>query len=186
MTQKHGRRYEHELVNGLDEITNEDVWVTTVGYSGNAAGDGCDVVVTVGVGDTYQYNIEAKKRQGESGKRISGVFSGSATDESGLEEVQRLIDTTPPWAKPMVALKMDHRKLIVLDARWIMSEVGGYEHDVPPTAQKRIEMLEPRLTPSNSISMIKPETTFWPSSRASPDDAVVLAEALGLSYEDTE
>jgi hypothetical protein len=36
------------------------------------------------------------------------------------------------------------------------------------------------LTPSENVSMVKPETGQWPSARTAADDAVVLAEELGL------
>jgi len=45
MTQQHGRRYEHELAQQLDSVAETDTWVTTAGYSGNSAIDGCDIVV---------------------------------------------------------------------------------------------------------------------------------------------
>jgi len=86
MTQQHGRRYEHELVNGLDEITPPEVWLTSAGYSGNSKADDCDIVITVDPKfatrhDTRQFNIEAKRRQAESGKRVI-AFSGSSGEET--------------------------------------------------------------------------------------------------------
>lgn len=191
MTQKHGRRFELSLVNDVDEITPEEVWTTTVGYSGSANADGCDIVVTIDpqiltYDDVVQYNIEAKKRQAEGGKRHSSVFGGSEKDETGVEELRRLVLTTPPWADPIVSLKFDHRRLIVLDARWILDHVGegDYQDILFGAARTLLEIVQPRTTPSDNISMVKPSLDDWPSAQAAEDDAVVLAEKLGLPYDD--
>lgn len=188
MSQQHGRRYEHQLVNGLDEITPEEVWVTSCGYSGNSKADGCDMVITVDPSlalrnDTRQINVEAKKRQGESGQRISNVFSGSSGDETGLDELDRLVENTPVWADPVAAIKFDRRKLLVLDARWLLSYLDVIDRVIPPTIASVFSVVQPRLTPSESVSMVKPDTGQWPSSQASRDDVVVLADRLGLPYE---
>jgi hypothetical protein len=180
----HGRRYEHELVNGLDEVTAPEVWTTTVGYSGNASGDACDLVVTLDTklllrGESYQVNIEAKKRQGEPGKRVSGVFAGGETDETGVAELQRFVDATPEWADPIVAIKFDRRKLCVLDATELLSALGVRKQPMNRNIEL-LEILDPRLTPSENVSMVKPVTSEWPSARTAADDAEVLAEELGL------
>jgi len=186
VTQKHGRRFEHELVNGLDKITPNEVWVTTAGYSGSAVADACDLVITLDPklkvrGDPNQVNIEAKKRQGKSGNRVS-VFSGSETDETGLEEVQRLVDGTPDWSDSIVAIKFDRRKLVVLDARWILSALDECDTPVP----SGVKLHEPRLTPSDNISMVKPSLDDWASATAADSDEVVLAHRLGLPFSEVE
>lgn len=187
MTQQHGRTYEHTLSRELDAATTSDVWVTTAGYSGNAAVDACDVVVTVDpkvrlASETPQYNVEAKKRQGEGGKRVSGVFGGSG-DETGLAELWRLVDATPRWADPIVVVAFDHRKPVVLDARWLLYELDDRDHYAGTVNAAPLDALDPRLTPSNNVSMIKPTLDEWPSARASPDDGYVVADALGLPIE---
>lgn len=182
MTQQHGRRFEHELVNGLDEITPEEVWVTSAGYSGNATADDCDLVVTIDPKlatseETTQYNIEAKKRTGDSGNRVT-VFGGSSGDETGVDELRRLAESTPEWADPIVAIKFDRRKLSVLDARWVLSACDRLDYPIP----SGVNVHEARLTPSESVSMVKPTLDTWESSRAAQSDAVVLAEKLGVPY----
>lgn len=184
MTQQHGRRFEHDLVNGLTEVTTDDVWVAAVGWSGNSKYGGCDLVASVSPElatshMTPMYCIEAKKRNAESGKRCSRALEGSADDESGLEELWRLVESAPSWADPVIALKFDHRELSVLDARWILDELGEMEFGVPNS----VNLHEPRLTPSENVSMVKPTLDDWRSSQAAPDDAVVLAERLGIPYE---
>jgi hypothetical protein len=189
MTQKHGRKFELDLFNGINDITPEEVWVTTAGYSGNAKGDGCDLVITVDPkvltkNEPQQINCEAKKRQGEGGKRVSNVFTGSEKEETGVEELKRLVVTTPAWADPIVALKFDRRKLVVLDARWILDAIGERDCYVPANITQGImEVLDPRTTPSGNISMFKPTLTEWESSRAAPADEVELCERLGLPHE---
>jgi len=181
-----GRNYEHELSAGLADVTPPEVWVTTCGYSGNAGIDACDIVVTVDPqyalrGETRQFNIEAKKRQGESGKRVSNVFAGGEDGETGVEELQRFVEATPSWAKPVVALKFSRRKLVVLDGRWILAAVGVSKWPIPTDVKETIfSVLEPRATPTGNVSMIKPTTDAVLSARKAQDDEVVLAEQLGL------
>lgn len=190
MTNKHGRNFEHTLANGVDDITPREVWTTTVGYSGNADTDDCDVVITVDPKyatrhDTRQFNVEAKKRNVDSGKRASKVFGGGKTFETGVEELQRFIEGTPSWADPIVAIKFDRRKLIVLDGRWLLDalDLGGM---APPSSESILDVLSPRTTRSDNVSMVKPTLEQWPSASASMDDATVLCERLGLPYEDGE
>lgn len=184
--QQHGRRFEHELVNGLEEITPREVWVTTCGFSGSANADDCDLVVTVDPhfttrGETRQYNIEVKKKQGDRGNRVT-VFSGSSDGDSGLDELQAVADGAPPWADPVVAVKFDHCKLVVLDVRWLLGDLGVVDVGVP----SGVKTFDSRLTDSDNVSMRKPELGEWDSARASPDDAVVLAKRLGLPYSEDD
>jgi len=186
MTQQHGRRYEHTLAQSLNKNTWDDVWVTTAGYSGNSAVDACDLVVTVSPklatrSEELQYNIEAKKRQGEAGKRTI-VFGGSS-DETGVEEVERLIAGTPPWGRPLIALKWDHRQLFIVDARGVLFECDDYEPEFnmePVVRPSSLAGMEPRITASGSISMIKPDTNQWPSAQAGMEDGKYLADELEL------
>lgn len=184
MTRK-GRDYEHELVNGIDEITPTEVWVTSCGYSGNSLSDACDIVLTL---DPYlctshqdtQVNIEVKKRSGKSGNRVV-VFEGGSPDETGLEELQRFVEATPDWADSILAIKFDHRKLVVLDAEWVLDELDECgEYYVPLAVEGILDTLLPRLTDSDNISMKKPLLAEWVSSKAARPDERVLAERLGL------
>lgn len=186
MTQGHGREYEHTLCGQIDEVTPPEVWTTTCGYSGNAGVDACDIVVTVDPklalqSETIQYNIEAKRRQGESGKRVSNVFAGGKTDETGLEELHRFVANTPEWADPVVVLKFDHRKVITLDARWVLTALDEDKWHIPRSIKDGIlDALSPRLTPSENISMNKPPLSSWESATSSEIDGLVVANDLGL------
>ena len=196
MTQKHGRNYEHTLASALVENTWDDVWVTTCGYSGNSAIDSGDLVVTVSPKlatshEELQINIEAKKRQGETGKRTI-VFGGSASEETGVDEVERLIEGTPSWGKPLIALKWDHRQLFCCDARSLLGLCEGYENDSLNDQQQSIisakestspnltalKAMQPRVTASGSISMIKPSCDEWPAARSGTPDGKYLADVL--------
>lgn len=186
MSPKTGRNYEHTLANGVAEVTPREVWTTTVGWSGNSSTDSCDIAIVVDPklaisSETTMFTVECKRRNVDSGKRASKVFGGGKTFETGVEELQRFIDGTPSWADPIVAIKFDRRKLVVLDGRWLLDALGlgGF---APPSAETLIDLLEPRTTRSDNISMIKPTLENWPSSKQSEDDAVVLCERLGLPY----
>jgi len=181
VSNQHGRRHEHDLNNSLNEVTTNDVWSTTSGYSGNAESDNCDLIVTVSPKyqtrqEKRQINIEAKKiTSGKAGNRTI-LFSGSSGGETGVEELYRLIESTPDWGQPVVTVKFSRRKLVVIDARGLHAAVSPNEFH----PSERVEMLEPRATDSGSISVVKPELDYWESSSAAPRDSVVLAQALGL------
>lgn len=169
-------------MNGLDDVTPSEVWVGTLGYSGNSASGDCDFVITVSPKlatktEASQYNGEAKKVQAESGKRTT-VFSGSSGDESGMEEVKRLVESTPSFVTPILAIKFDHRKLVVLDARHLVYELSDGECGILPPDS--VCLHDARLTPSENISMRKPELSQWKSATAADSDPVVLARKLGL------
>jgi len=183
MSQQHGRRYEHDLVGDLDDRVSDETWVTSAGYSGNAAYDHCDIAVAVDptlrtAHEPLLYCIEAKKRQGDGGKRVSDVFAGGGDDETGLDELRRLVDSTPEWGCPLLAIKFDHRKLVVLDARDLRRYLDGTEVLATPTGI--YETLDPRVTPSENVSMVKPPLESWDSAQVGPPDAVVLATAMGV------
>ena len=188
---KKGRKHEHDLVNGLATVTPDEVWVSTTGYSGNDATAACDFVITV---DPYlltthengQYNVEAKITSGDRGKRISTVFSGGRGGETGIEELRRLVQTTPGWAHPVVTISIDHCKLFVLDARNVLYELDEHPDQYPQRQLDALNVLQPRCTPSDNVSVVKPSLDDWASSAVSPADEVVLAKALGLPLvEDT-
>lgn len=197
MTQQHGRRYEHTLAGQLTEATTRDVWLSTVGYSGNSAIGSSDIVVAVSPdaqtrGQNGLYLIEAKKRQAESGKRCSYVFSGSEDEETGVEELLRFINGTPDWAIPVVVISFDRRKPIVFDARmlatWLVTsgevDTATFSDvkDVRPIEEHEslIRALAPRTTPSDNISMVKPETDELDSATVSPPEGEVVADVLRL------
>jgi len=74
MTQQHGRRFEHDLTTELAAATTDDVWVRCVGYSGNSAVGGSDLVVTV--------NPAATSRGGVSSFGTDASDGTDATDDS--------------------------------------------------------------------------------------------------------
>jgi hypothetical protein len=168
------------------------VWVTTAGYSGNAAIDACDVVITVDpqfatAHETMQYNIEAKKRRGEGGKRVSSVFGGGKTDESGIDELQRFVDATPSWADPIVVIKFDRREAVVFDAQSLLVYLEVRDGIIPKEITTLFtDVLQPRVTPSGNVSMVKPPLSEWNSESAGKDHAVKTAQQLGLPLVDDD
>jgi len=176
MTQQHGRSYEHELAGLVEQASTDYAWVTTCGWSGNSTVDDADIVITASLTrktrfNPVQYNIEAKKRNGDAGYRLS-VASGSQGDETGVEEIQRLIDGTPEWGRALVAIKFDRRKVFVAPAELLLGIATDQvaEDDLGTSAMEQALLaMAPRTTPSDSISMIKPETNVWPSARGEHD-----------------
>jgi len=185
MTQKHGREHEHDLNNSLNQATTNGVWATTVGYSGNAASDNSDIVVTVDPQwelQDYgtQFNIEAKKiTRGTDGNRVT-VFRGSSGGETGLDELHRLFAASPEWGHSVVTMKFSRKRLVVVDVRGLLAATGDMKWPVSDV----VEMLEPRATPSDNVSVVAPTLDNWDSARASPSDGAVLAQELGLPLRD--
>lgn len=176
-----GRNYEHDLAAELYNVTPREVWLSTIGFSGNSRIGSADIVVTLDPkltvrGEPYQYQIEAKKRSGESGNRVT-VASGGKTDETGFEEIERFVEGTPTWATPVLAIKFDRRELSVLNAAQLLRDV---EHD-RPVAQRPHEA---RFTEGGSLSMVKPTLDEWTSASAGRPDGVVLADELNIPYTD--
>jgi len=192
MTQQHGRSYEHTLAGLIDDVVDKYAWVTTCGYSGNSTVDDADLVITASLRrktrfNPVQYNIEAKKRQGDAGYRVI-IASGSQGDETGVEEIQRLIDGTPEWGRAQIALKFDRRRVMVIPAELLLGVATG-ELDDDDLGTSEIEQtlleLSPRTTDSDSISMIKPETNVWPSARGE-DDGEYICEFLDIPYTEAD
>lgn len=173
-----GRRAEHDLAAELDDVTTDEVWVTTCGWSGNAEVDACDLVITV---DPYlctsfkdaQYNVEVKTSTGDAGYR-STVFRGSSNDETGIEELERFVAATPRWAQPTLVISFDHRAPLVYDARRFVRIARGEEKDVDGGFHGV------RTTDGGNVSMVKPETDDHPSARAIEDDGTYVATKLAL------
>lgn len=189
MTQQHGRSYEHELAGKIVDASTDYAWVTTCGYSGNSTIDDADLVITSLTNrntrfNPVQYNIEAKKKRGEAGYRVSDAISGSRGDESGVEELQRLIDGTPEWGRAQVAIKFNRRLVFVVPAELLLGvATGELDEDDLGTSEMEQALLsmKPKTTPSDSISMIKPETDVWPSARGE-DDGEYVCEFLDIPY----
>lgn len=174
-----GKRYELDLKNSIIEATNEHVTAMRPDYSGNSKHSVADIRVTVdkgarfGDGSVEDYYIEAKKRSGPQGQR-QRVLSGSSKGQSGKEELNDLIMGTPSWAEPRVAVKFDHRELIVLDAKELLFDIEDPEYMSDQFNHGA------RLTPANSVSMVKPTLGEWNSTSAGEPDHIRLLHDLGI------
>jgi len=175
-----GKRYEMELVNGLCE--RDGVWAGRPDYSGNSKHAVADIVALVDDdGDTTGAFIEVKKRQAESGKRTT-VCSGSADEQSGLEELRELIAGTPDWAAAYFAVKFDHRELVVIPAKWLCAALRADKHYSSPNkaydTSNVMNFHSARLTPAENVSMVKPTLDEWESSTSGVSDVQKIANEI--------
>jgi len=104
------------------------------------------------------------------------VFQKTSGGETGVEQIERLVESTPDWAKPIITIKFSRRKLVVFDARELLSALGECDYHVGDT----VSMLQPRDTKTDNISLVMPTLDNWKSASASLRDSVVLAQTLGL------
>lgn len=201
-----GRTYELDTVRGIHEATDSDfVWATAIDYSGGAADSNADIAIVYPEGReaTELQLVELKKRQGDDGNRVV-VMGGSGTDETGRDELRRLVDAGPRMATSWLAIKFDHRELVCVPAAWVwervvdaeLSEDYRHTNEIPSDAAQRyvrrtrtpsywtpsdeLKRLAPRLTDADSLSMVKPSLDWWESSSAGRDDVSVLLNTMDV------
>lgn len=170
-----GKQYELDCVNGLTEATSNEVWVTRPDFSGNSKYAFADVAVVWRDMDGFINGafIELKKRSPGNGKRASDTFSGSSQGQTGLEELKELRDKTPPWGEPWAGVKFPNRQLIMRRADHLYTKLvwgEGYGR------------LGPRVTPSDNVSVRKPDVDeAWPSAQSGESDETVILDAIGVN-----
>lgn len=174
-----GRRAEMRLYNDISRNTTDTVHANVSDHSGNADSSFSDIEVYFldhvdGVKRLCGAFTEIKKRQAASGKRCI-VMAGSSDGDSGLDELEHLIEETPIWGKAWIIIKFDHRRPIVLGAKRLHGAlIDEISSDGPP-------LFDARLTPSDNISMRKPTLDEWESSAAADPDWKVILEEIGVS-----
>lgn len=185
-----GRTFELDTRRDMKSAVDERfVWVTVPDYSGVAKGSSGDIAVIYGThyhGHVHGDFIEMKKRTAEEGHRCN-VMSGSAKDECGLDELERLIDGCPNWGEPYVAIKFNNREIIVIHAQDLHDYLMDEELDTFNSAQAERNFHDARLTDAGSISMRKPALSYWESSTAGQDDHLKILEQTGgdqLSFDE--
>lgn len=163
-----GKQYELDIVRDLHEATTEEVWVTRPDFSGNSKYAFADVAI---VWPEFRYKeakgvfLELKKRSPGDGKRASGTMSGSSDGQNGKEELEELVEKTPPWGESTVGVKFPNRELIMYDAEYLLSVLRNDEWSA---------IGDPQLTPSGNISVKKPTLEEWDSAQSGVADVVKI------------
>lgn len=187
-----GKRFELDLKNDINEHTKPWVKAHRPDYSGSSVGEVADIMVVwqaeryspqrpCGHPERHVAYIESKKRSGVKEGNRKVVMNGSSQDQSGLEELEELIEESPSWADCYVAIKFPNRELIVLDASKLYTHLQDYA--------AKMYYLEAynhgaRLTPSDNISMRKPTLDEWPSTQSGLDDHEKLLREIGVEQYD--
>lgn len=167
-----GKDYELDIKNAIMENTTDEVVAVRPDFSGNSRFSVADVIILWPdhrTGEIRGAFVELKKRSGQAGYRIR-IMEGSSKGDSGLDELEGLIDGTPPWGDPWVMVKFDRREAIITDAVHLHAAVVDGEIDIHGA----------QLTPADSISMRKPELDDWASSTAGREDYRKLLDAVGV------
>lgn len=168
-----GKRFELRIKNDINEITPRAVKAHRPDFSGNSRGEVADVMV---VWQDNNHNrfvdyIELKKRSGVDEGNRKVVMSGSSDGQSGVDELQELVDESPPWTRQWLGVKFQHRELMVFRAEYLLDYLD--QDDAPHGA---------RTTRGHNISMIKPTLDGWPSTAGGKADEVKLLDELGVDY----
>lgn len=172
-----GKRYELDTKNEVMANTTDEVIALRPDYSGNSLHSISDVsIIWPDYADSIIHGafIEMKKRSGEAGYRTT-VMDGSSKGESGLEELQHLVENTPPWGTPWIVVKFDNREVAVFNAEELLKKVEAMSEDTDNPA-----FFGARLTPAGSISMVKPTLDDWNSSTAGRDDHIKILDTVGV------
>lgn len=184
-----GRQFELDMVRDINSVTDSDmVFCATLDYSGVASDSDADLVLSWWQEREWYalHLIELKKRSGEDGKRFeTHPLSGSTPEQDGAKELARLASTGPNHADRWLALKPDHRELVVVNATWLQDYInddieGAYFPSWKKPSDDVVEAVSPRLTPGGNVSMTKPSLDVWQSSSAGKDDAIALLDALNI------
>jgi len=196
-----GRRFELDTKNNINENTHEWVKAHRPDFSGNSKGEVADIMAVwqaerysdqrpSGHPERHVAYGELKKVGGVDEGNRKRVFTGSSKGQSGLEEVQDLVNGSPSWSKTVVGVKFPNRELIVLDAEVLLhylrreEEGWGKWPGKDSTSYDKCERHGVRLTPADSISMVKPELDWWPSSQAGKSDWEKFCLEVGLEKYD--
>jgi len=175
-----GRSWELKIYNKISENTDGEVHAAISDYSGVAAASFCDVEVyhwSDEIDGIVGAFCELKKRKGKAGNRTI-VMSGSSTDETGLEELKRLIDGTPSWGTAYVIINWTNRRPVIIEAR-VLYDALVNDDDVWETSAGP-PYFDARLTNKDSISMRKPTLDKWHSAASSDEDWKVIADGIGV------
>jgi hypothetical protein len=191
-----GKRFELDTKNSINDATHEWVKAHRPDFSGNSVGEVADVMVVweaqrYGDAPRHVAYVELKKRSGvEEGNR-KVVMEGSSDGQSGVDELEELINESPSWSDTYVGVKFPNRELIVIDAEvllhWLRREEEGWgqdflaaDHTVFEDDYQLCEQVGARLTRGHNISMVKPELDWWPSSQGGKDDHIKLLHGIGV------
>lgn len=180
---KKGKRFELGIKNDANAATREWVKAHRPDFSGNSVGEVADVMVVweaqrYGDAPRHVAYVELKKRSGvEEGNR-KVVMSGSSDGQSGVDELEELINESPSWTDTYVGVKFPNRELIVIEANELLDYLKYGDEDKPE------EFHGARLTRGHNISMVKPELDWWPSSQSGEDDHIKLLHGIGIENYD--
>ena len=170
-----GKAYELSIKNDINDNTDENVKAHRPDFSGNSKGEVADVMV---VWHYYEPNVaylELKKRSGVDEGNRKVVMSGSSDGQNGIEELEELIDESPPWTKQYVVYKFQNRAPLIFHAPTLLDYLR--DDDYEGTVE---EWHGARLTRGGNISIIKPELSYWQSSTAANDDYKEICDYLGV------
>jgi len=164
------------MKNNINKHTKSQVKAHRCDFSGNSKGEVADVMVVWADRETWEDEggnnlwkesaekhvayVELKKRSGVDEGNRKVVMSGSSDGQSGLEELQELVDESPPWTEQYVGFKFPNRELIVYEAAALLLELE----------RENKSQHGARLTRGDNISLIKPKLSEWDSSTAGYDD----------------
>jgi len=168
--QKRGKQRESEIVNEINNRTNESVRAYPCGDSGNHATASPDILITVEevYGRAEVNAIEWKRTSVSTGEY--------AYKDPGLDQLNVCRND---YTKSALVIEFTNREIAYCPIVNKVDDVHVVDAiRLPPE-------FEPHATDGGQLRVTKPDTTQWPSKQAGRDAAKVLADECGFEVGDT-
>lgn len=166
--------YEHTVVNSIYNETPHYIKVYPCGFSGSNAIPQPDILVTEPHG--LNHAIELKK------SRSDYVY----VDE---EDIEQLIECEGPATPVYLVVKFTNRQPVVIRYYGDVTNAPDGWDELSPTerfARLAPDAFDANVTDSGNLSLSRPSTEEWPSSRAGMDDAVAVVNGCGIDNEHSQ
>ena len=167
MASKKGRRYEHDVANGVTRSL-DDVIAWPIGYSGNNAVPCPDVLVI------------------HSGGAVALELKTTNSDTFGIEksDLEQLLSVQKNWMDVALLINFSHREPIFVEPKWPALDAFSHE-DVDAIENFKLNVpdaFEPRRTDGGDgeeqLRLSRPSTDEWPSARDGRDSIEVIQASV--------
>lgn len=169
--QQKGKQYEVQLCNEVYTYSRGQLFPEPVGYSGNHNIPAPDVRIDDG------RNVHAIELKRSKKDRISVNYDPDDKSKDDLYQLFKYCREFPRTVTPYIGIRFTNRQLILLEP-WLRAPT---DRAVLRSATKK-GPIDVRLTPSDNLSIHKPDTDIWTSAQ-SGNDAKYLCDTINFSLD---